>query len=212
MADKSNKKFWERTAKLYTYFQEKGNEELYKTIYEKIKPFFNKEQCVLELACGTGQLTRLLSDETDSWTATDFSEKMVYETEKRLNNQNVIYEVQDATALGYKDDVFDVVLIANALHIMPNPNKALDEIKRVLKTDGLLIAPTFVYDGKVNKIRLWFMEKAGFKTFHKWKSQEYMNFIEDNGFKIKEKYLVQGKLLSECVLVCEKMKVINLCL
>lgn len=48
MADKSNKKFWERTAKLYTYFQEKGNEELYKTIYEKIKPFFNKEQCVLE--------------------------------------------------------------------------------------------------------------------------------------------------------------------
>ncbi|WP_411328528.1 class I SAM-dependent methyltransferase [Anaerofustis stercorihominis] len=185
MADKSNKKFWERTAKLYTYFQEKGNEELYKTIYEKIKPFFYKEQRVLELACGTGQLTRLLSDETDSWTATDFSEKMVFETEKRLNNQNVIYEVQDATALGYKDDVFDVVLIANALHIMPNPNKALDEIKRVLKTDGLLIAPTFVYDGKVNKIRLWFMEKAGFKTFHKWKSEDYMNFIEDNGFKIK---------------------------
>lgn len=205
MADKSNKKFWERTAKLYTYFQEKGNEELYKTIYEKIKPFFNKEQCVLELACGTGQLTRLLSDETDSWTATDFSEKMVYETEKRLNHQNVIYEVQDATDLGYKNDVYDVVLIANALHIMPNPNKALGEIKRVLKPCGLLIAPTFVYDGKVNKIRLWFMEKAGFKTFHKWKSQEYMNFIEDNGFKIKEKYLVQGKLLLECVLVCEKI-------
>ncbi|RGD74455.1 class I SAM-dependent methyltransferase [Anaerofustis stercorihominis] len=205
MADKSNKKFWEKTAKLYTYFQEKGNEELYKTIYEKIKPFFNKEQRVLELACGTGQLTRLLSDETDSWTATDFSEKMVYETEKRLNNQNVIYEVQDATALGYKNDVFDVVLIANALHIMPNPNKALDKIKRVLKTDGLLIAPTFVYDGKVNKIRLWFMEKAGFKTFNKWKSEDYINFIEDNGFKIKEKYLVQGKLLSECVLVCVKI-------
>lgn len=205
MADKSNKKFWQRIAKLYTYFQEKGNEELYKTIYENIKPFFNKEQCVLELACGTGQLTRLLSDETDSWTATDFSEKMVYETEKRLNNQNVIYEVQDATALGYKDDVFDVVLIANALHIMPNPNKALDEIRRVMKTDGLLIAPTFVYDGKVNKIRLWFMEKAGFKTFNKWKSEDYINFIEDNGFKIKEKYLVQGKLLSECVLVCVKI-------
>lgn len=204
MADTSNKKFWERTAKLYTYFQEKGNEELYKTIYEKIKPFFNKEQCVLELACGTGQLTRLLSDETNSWTVTDFSEKMVYETEKRLKNQNVIYEVQDATALGYKNDVFDVVLIANALHIMPNPNKALDEIRRVMKTDGLLIAPTFVYDGKVNKIRLWFMEKAGFKTFNKWKSEDYIKFIDDNGFKIKEKFLVKGKLLSECVLVCEE--------
>ncbi|MCR2033551.1 class I SAM-dependent methyltransferase [Anaerofustis stercorihominis] len=204
MADKSNKKFWERTAKLYTSFQEKGNEGLYNTLCEKIRPLLSKEQSVLELACGTGQLTRLLADEADSWTATDFSEKMLYETEKRLNNKNITYEVQDATSLSYKNDVFDVVLIANALHIMPNPNKALDEIKRVLKKDGLLIAPTFVYDGKVDKIRLWFMEKAGFKTFHKWKSREYMNFIEDNGFKIKEKYLLQGKLLSECVLVCKE--------
>lgn len=35
-------------------------------------------------------------------------------------------------------------MIANALHIMPEPEKALGEIYRVLKDGGYLFAPTFV--------------------------------------------------------------------
>lgn len=40
---------------------------------------------------------------------------------------------------------FDVVVIANALHIMPAPDPAMKEIYRVLKKGGILFAPTFVY-------------------------------------------------------------------
>ena len=36
---------------------------------------------------------------------------------------NLRFEVADATALPYEDNSFDVVLIANALHVMPNPEK-----------------------------------------------------------------------------------------
>ena len=36
-----------------------------------------------------------------------------------------------------------MVLIANALHVMPEPEKALKEIDRVLKDKGILIAPEF---------------------------------------------------------------------
>ncbi|MFQ9418242.1 MAG: class I SAM-dependent methyltransferase [Lachnospiraceae bacterium] len=46
---------------------------------------------------------------------------------------NLIFEVADATDLPYENHSFDVVLIANALHIMPEPEKALKEIERVLK-------------------------------------------------------------------------------
>ena len=41
-----------------------------------------------------------------------------------------------------------MVIVSNALHIIPQPEKALQEIKRVLKDDGVLIAPTFTHAGR----------------------------------------------------------------
>ena len=67
-------------------------------------------------------------------------------------------------------------------------------------------APTFVYDGYVNKFKVSMLEKAGFKTFHKWKSAEYENFVEQRNFNIIENYVIRGDFLPECVLVCKKSK------
>ena len=69
---------------------------------------------------------------------------MIREAQKGKCVDNLIFEVADATDLPYENHSFDVVLIANALHVMPEPEKALKEIERVLKEDGLLIAPNFV--------------------------------------------------------------------
>ena len=118
---------------------------MYKILSQRIKPLLNENQNVLELACGTGQLTCLLADSVQHWIASDFSEKMIKEAKRRYNGKRVSYEVQDAIKLSYENNMFDVVLISNALHIMPKPNKALDEIRRVLKPEGILIAPTFIY-------------------------------------------------------------------
>lgn len=204
MADNSNKRFWERVARLYTPLHEKGNKELYDELCKNIRPLFKDNHKVLELACGTGQITSVLADKTKIWYATDFSKKMVKEAKMRLNHECIKFEVQDATQLTYEDEAFDVVVIANALHIMPSPDSALKEIKRVLKADGVLIAPTFVYDGKINRVRIWFMEKIGFKTFNKWKTKEYKEYVETHGFQVKKKMLLNGRMLPECVLICKK--------
>ena len=47
--------------------------------------------------------------------------------------------------LPYADKSFDVVIVSNALHIVPQPEKALAEIHRILRDDGVLIAPTFTH-------------------------------------------------------------------
>lgn len=109
MKDKSNKKFWERIAKIYTIFQEKGNKELYEELCQKIKPQINDNQEVLELACGTGQLTVFLANSSGHWLATDFSKKMVIEAKRRFNTNKVSYDVQDTTKLSYEDHTFDVI-------------------------------------------------------------------------------------------------------
>ena len=96
----------------------------------------------MELACGTGQITFLMAGKSGSWEATDYSENMIKEAEKRNQGEHKCEQlrfcVQDATNLTYEDEKFNVVVIANALHIMPQPEKALKEIHRVLKKDGIL--------------------------------------------------------------------------
>lgn len=56
MSDKSNKKFWDKFAKLYAPFMKKD-----KGVYDKVcgymNPYLSKDMNVLELACGSGQLS-----------------------------------------------------------------------------------------------------------------------------------------------------------
>ncbi|MDD3223630.1 MAG: class I SAM-dependent methyltransferase [Clostridium sp.] len=199
----TNKKFWEKVAKLYTPMQERKNIKLYRELCEIISKALDNNMQVLELACGTGQLTFPLCKKVASWEATDFSENMIEEAKLRVSDLPVTFNVQDATNLSYEDERFDTVVIANALHIMPNPDKALIEIRRVLKKGGLLIAPTFVYNGKTNKILIGLMEMLGFHTFHKWTSDEYAEFIRKRGFNIINSFIIAGKMLPECILICK---------
>ena len=149
-----------------------------------------------------------MAGKSGSWEATDYSENMIKESEKRNQGEHKCEQlrfcVQDATNLTYEDEKFNVVVIANAFHIMPQPEKALKEIHRVLKKDGILFAPTFVYERGYPKLPIWLMEKAGFKTYHKWQSEELKEYVGNKGFCVVGVTLVKGKPLSECVLVAKK--------
>ena len=67
--------------------------------------------------------------------AADFSEEMIREAKKHPSSARLHYSVQDATNLTYADASFDAVVISNALHIMPEPEKALAEIRRLYRRD-----------------------------------------------------------------------------
>ena len=207
MTDNTNKGFWERMARIYTAFMSK-NDTAYRQICKLSEQYIDSEKSVLELACGTGQITFLMAGKSGSWEATDYSGNMITEAEKRNQGENKCKQlrfcVQDATKLTYEDEKFDVVVIANALHIIPQQEKALREIHRVLKKGGNLFAPTFVYEKGYPKLPIWLMEKAGFKTYHKWQSKELKEYVGNRGFQVVSATLVKGKPLLECVLIGKK--------
>ena len=93
------------------------------------------------------------------------------------------------------DKSFDVVVIANALHIIPNPEKALAEIRRVLKDDGVLIAPNFIFreGGKRN---LWqkFLRLVGVRFAHEWTEEEFKSFLKTNGWTIEMSIVLKGRI------------------
>ena len=202
---KENKKFWQRFAKLYSPFMEKGNSELYDNISKAVKPKLNKDMNVLELACGSGQLSFRLAKYARQWEATDFSENMIAEAKKKPRPKGLYFSVQDATKLPYADESFDAVMIANALHIMPEPDKAMSEIRRVLKKDGILFAPTFIHgDGAGYSIHIRLMNLIGFKTYSKWNADEFTEYIEAHSFKLIEQKVMGSTLTPLCCLIAAK--------
>ncbi len=201
-AKNSNISFWNRIAFLYSKFMKK-NDSIYHVAYKKISPFLNKNLDVLELACGTGQFSYALAEQTKSWIATDFSSNMVEQTKKNYTGNKAIFEVQDATNLTFDDNSFDIVLIANALHVMPNPEIAMGEIKRVLNSNSLLIAPTFVFDKNMSKLRIWILENIGFRTYNKWNAEELASFVSRCGFEIVSSETIHDSSLSKCILIAK---------
>ena len=201
-----NKEFWQRTAKSYGPLM-KHSGKLYDAICERIRPGLTREMNVLELACGSGQLSFRLAGRVRLWEATDFSENMIVEARKKPRSSRLHFSVQDATALLYAPDSFDAVVISNALHIMPRPELALAEIKRVLKPGGILYAPTFVHGrGAGFRLRAWLLTLAGFKVYFKWTAEGFERFISEHNFQIRQTALLGGSLAPLCYLEASVQK------
>lgn len=205
--EKDNKRFWQRFAKLYGPVMEKSGAKLYRDICERISPYLKREMNVLELACGTGQLSYPLASRVRLWEATDFSPAMITEAKKKNNSSRLHFSVQDATALPYAPGSFDAVVISNALHIMPYPEKALSEIRRILKPGGVLFAPTFVHGESTGfRLRVKLMELAGFHTYHKWNAEEFAAFIAAAGFEVIHQETLGGSVAPLCYLAAGKKR------
>ena len=94
--------------------------------------------------------------------------------------------------------------MANALISLPEPEKALSEIRRVLRDDGVLVAPTFTHaeNSFSGKIRAFFMKLAGFPLHSRWTSHEYLAFLRENGWTVRKSTVLKASFpltYAECV-------------
>ena len=199
---REHKNFRDRNAGLYDRFMRKDG-AAYERMYEMIRPVV-KAKTVLELATGTGLIARHIVNAAAHIEATDSSAQMVLEAKRDNHSAKLHFSVQDMFRLPYADESFDVVIVSNALHIVPQPEKALAEIKRVLKDDGVLIAPTFTHAGNsfFGKIKAFFMKLAGFPLHSKWTSEEYLSFLRQNGWAVRKSAVLKASFpltYAECV-------------
>ena len=199
---KERKNFWDRNAGRYDRFMRKDR-AAYDKMYALIRPVV-KAKTVLELATGTGLIAKNIANAAAHIEATDASAEMIDEAKRDTRSAKLHFSVQDMFRLPYANQYFNVVIVSNALHIVPQPEKALAEIRRVLKDDGVLIAPTFTHAGNSfsGRVRAFFMKLAGFPLHSKWTSEEYLRFLRQNGWAVRKSTVLKASFpltYAECV-------------
>ena len=153
---------------------------------------------VLDIACGTGLVSFRAAEHAGPngyVLATDISDRMI-ERAKEISIENSVSNIEfarmDAEQLTIPDETFDAVICALGLMYVPDPLLALNEMRRVLKPCGRMIAavwgerdhcgwadifeivdrrvssevcPMFFQLGTGNRLDLYF-QKAGFEEVH----------------------------------------------
>jgi SAM-dependent methyltransferase len=94
---------------------------------------------VLEVGCGQGWASEWIKDELGAdLVAVDQSERMVELTRRR----GVDAHVGDVQDLAFEDESFDAALAAWMLYHVPDLDRGLSELARVLRPGGRLVAVT----------------------------------------------------------------------
>ena len=199
---RSSQNFWDKNAGRYDRFMRK-DAAAYEQMYELLRPVV-RQKTVLDLATGTGVIAKHIVRYADHIEATDASQEMIEQAKQGVKSTKLYFSVQDMFQLPYADQSFDVVIVVNALHIVPEPEKALSEIRRVLKDDGVLVAPTFTHADNAffGKVKAFFMKLAGFPLHSKWTSPEYLAFLRDNGWTVQKSAVLKASFpltYAECV-------------
>ena len=197
-----HKNFWDKNAGRYDRFMRKDR-AAYEKMYGLIRQVV-KGKTVLELAAGTGLIAKNIVNAAAHIEASDTSAEMIREAKRRNHSAKLYFSVQDMFCLPYADESFEVVIVSNALHIVPQPEKALAEIHRVLRDDGVLIAPTFTHaeNSFFGNSKAFFLKLAGFPLHSRWTSEEYLCFLQQNGWTVRKSDVLKASFpltYVECV-------------
>ncbi len=137
--------FWDNVAGVYDIFTNYINVKTHKKLKEYVAYQIDKSDVVLECACGTGMLSRVIAPRCKRLIATDFSANMLKRAVKNCaDSVNISFKQANIMALEYPDASFDKVVAANVIHLLDEPIKAVKELDRVCKVGGSIIIPTYM--------------------------------------------------------------------
>lgn len=147
--------------------------DAWKTMFKKIIP--EGKLNVLDVGCGTGELSILFAEMGHNVTGLDLSEKMMEKGRLKSISQglSIKFLKGDAENPPFDEKSFDVVITRHLLWTLPNPETAVKNWNRVLRDGGYAIIIDGIWDdGSLNTRVRRFISSLGiliFEQVNPWK-------------------------------------------
>lgn len=184
--------YWDMIAKIYEPILRRMG-PYQEILVEQLRPHLNDYDCVLEIAAGDGQLATTLAEKVFYYHATDYAKGMIAEINRRTLPTNLKVSWADATDLPMADDTFDHVIAVNCLHIIPNVEKVITEMKRVLKNDGSLLIVNFLTgQAHLSPCKLKLFHLFGPTIYHCWTRETFETFLKNQGLVLETSRIIPG--------------------
>ncbi|MBR7008523.1 MAG: class I SAM-dependent methyltransferase [Ruminococcus sp.] len=189
--------FWDNVSDVYDVFEDVYNGEVNKKVSMNVASYLDENDIVLELACGTGMITRCAAPACKKLVATDLSVGMLKKTEDNcFGMRNVIFRKADIMNINCSDERFDKVIAGNVIHLLDDPDGAVAEMNRVCKKGGLIIIPTYINKDEQGKQNLFtqVVDKAGAGFKRQFTLDSYRQYFEQLGYEDVEINYFDGRV------------------
>ncbi len=150
---------------------------------------------ILDVAAGRGSSLKYLIDNVnccEKAIGIDFSEKNLKQACEQFDDDRFSFEQMRAENLEFDDNQFDLSAVVNSLHHIDDPQKALHEMRRVLKPGGLLLVSEMYGDNQSDLqmthvlLHHWWADVdriSDIPHYHTFKRQELIDMVENLGLK-----------------------------
>ena len=177
--------FWDRRAARYDKAVGEGR-GFHRSMISRIRQALNPDDTVAEIGCGTGAVACAIAPRVKAVYAGDIAPGMLEIAGARAREQglrNIHFSFENACALSYPDGFCDAVIICAALHLLPRPEAAMAEIRRILKPGGLLLASSYLAgQSLMSRLGNALMSIGGYRDWQKWQADAFRSFLKDQGF------------------------------
>jgi trans-aconitate methyltransferase len=144
---------------------------------------------ILDLGCGTGYLSNLITESGASVTGIDNSPDMINKAKREY--PNIDFRILSATDF-YFEESFDAIFSNAALHWVLDKKSAVDCMHKNLKTGGRLVlemggknnVASIVNAAKKILIKYGFEENVKTETWYFPSLSEYTSLLENKGFRV----------------------------
>jgi ubiquinone/menaquinone biosynthesis C-methylase UbiE len=168
-------------ARLYDKNARKYQIGVYHSFLQRIEKDLKNGDKVLEIAPGPGYLAIELSRMGDfTITGLDISKSFVEIAKKNAEDagRKIVFEQGDAANLPYSNNSFNIIICTSAFKNFSDPVKALQEMYRVLKPNGIAYISDFRHDASnkaIDELTDNFMKVKGFSSFFmKWSFKSFL--------------------------------------
>ncbi|MCL1879974.1 MAG: class I SAM-dependent methyltransferase [Actinomycetia bacterium] len=188
--------FWDFCAPFYDR-AEKTN-TAYSGMLRLMRDLTPPESSVFEAAAGTGAISLAVAGKAKSVHCTDLSERMLSVARKKAFKRdisNITFSNKSLFDTGEPDGAYDVVIAAQVLHLIDEPEKAAEELKRI--SDGTVITAVTLLKGLRGffarpSVGLWRL--LGFAPKREYDADGFRDFLYEIGLPPCQYEVVGGNM------------------